>query len=359
MEINENKQEDEIYVGQYQDDKKQIRHGKGKIYYPNPYKTLKFDGEFKSGKKEGKGSEYENGLKTFDGNYTNDKKNGEGKEYNKKGELMFEGNFIDDEKNGEGKEYIEGILRFEGNYTNGKRNGQGKEYDEKGKTTFEGNYAKGKKNGSGKEYNDKMKIIYEGQYSNGEKNGKGESFDPENNKRFRGEFREGQKNKGIELYKKIIDNNNYIKYKSEYENGEMKNVVKMWQYKEGKVIFIGESLNGEKNGNGKEYDNKGHLLFEGKYINGEKNGNGIEYNPDGKFVGEYINGKKWNGKGINKKGDILYDIINGYGTIREYEDGNLIYEGGYLNGMRHGEGREYTKDKIIKVRYSYGLKFED
>ena len=107
------------------------------------------------------------------------------------------------------------------------------------------------------------------------------------------------KNKGIELYKKIIDNNNYIKYKSEYENGEMKNVVKMWQYKEGKVIFIGESLNGEKNGNGKEYDNKGHLLFEGKYINGEKNGNGIEYNPDGKFVGEYINGKKWNGKGIN------------------------------------------------------------
>ena len=84
MEINENKQEDEIYVGQYQDEKKQIRHGKGKIYYPNPYKTLKFDGEFKSGKKEGKGSEYENGLKTFDGNYTNDKKNGEGKEYNKK-----------------------------------------------------------------------------------------------------------------------------------------------------------------------------------------------------------------------------------------------------------------------------------
>ena len=43
------------------------------------------------------------------------------------------------------------------------------------------------------------------------------------------------------------------------------------------MVFEGEYLNGERNGNGKEYyDNK--LVFEGEYLNGERwNGKGKEY----------------------------------------------------------------------------------
>ena len=39
------------------------------------------------------------------------------------------------------------------------------------------------------------------------------------------------------------------------------------------------------------------ILFEGQYSNGNKNGNGKEYNEKGKiiFEGEYYDGKKWNG----------------------------------------------------------------
>ena len=40
--------------------------------------------------------------------------------------------------------------------------------------------------------------------------------------------------------------------------------------------FEREYLNGERNGNGKEY-NYGKLEFEGEYLNGERNGKGIEY----------------------------------------------------------------------------------
>ena len=50
---------------------------------------------------------------------------------------------------------------------------------------------------------------------------------------------------------------------------------------------------------GKGYNNIGDLILEL-----EKNGKGIEYYRNGntKFIGEYLNDKKWNGKGFDQKG---------------------------------------------------------
>ena len=66
---------------------------------------------------------------------------------------------------------------------------------------------------------------------------------------------------------------------------------------------------------GKEIEykiNKDNIIFEGEYLNGKKwNGKGKEYNKDGKlrFEGEYLNGKRWNGK------------------VKEYyDDGKLLFE---------------------------------
>ena len=99
---------------------------------------------------------------------------------------------------------------------------------------------------------------------------------------------------------------------------------------------------GEKNGKGKEYDYKGRLIFEGEYLYGEKNGKGKEFyrNCEIKFEGEYlynyrrkgkayINGRleyegdylylrKWNGKGYDENGNIIYELINGNGKVKEY-----------------------------------------
>ena len=35
--------------------------------------------------------------------------------------------------------------------------------------------------------------------------------------------------------------------------------------------------------------------------------------------------------------EILYELINGNGKIKEYDDDNLIFECEYLNGIINGE----------------------
>ena len=73
------------------------------------------------------------------------------------------------------------------------------------------------------------------------------------------------------------------------------------------------------NGKGKEYWYEGTLIFEGEYLNGQRNGKGKEYYNNGKleFEGEYLNDKKWTGKGYNEYGNVIYELINGNGKVKE------------------------------------------
>ena len=60
------------------------------------------------------------------------------------------------------------------------------------------------------------------------------------------------------------------------------------------------------------------------------------------FEGEYLNGKKWNGKGYNENQNI-YELKNGKGFIKEYNEyGELMFLGDYLYGERNGKGKEYN-----------------
>ena len=101
-------------------------------------------------------------------------------------------------------------------------------------------------------------------------------------------------------------------------------------------------------------NNKDNLKFEGEYKNGDRNGKGKEYyyNEELKFEGEYLNGKKWNGEGYDYNGNIVFEIKNGKGNKKEYNDYNdkLEYKGKYLNGDRNGTGREYYYDGKLKFK---------
>ena len=80
-----------------------------------------------------------------------------------------------------------------------------------------------------------------------------------------------------------------------------------------------------------------YKFFSRRYIEFEADGKGKEYNDDGelKFEGEYLNGKRWNGKGFNIVRNKILEIINGEGKGKEYNyEGRLIFEGEYLNGKR-------------------------
>ena len=215
--------------------------------------------------------------------------------------LVYEGEYLNGKRNGKGKEYSEfdfdidiDILKFEGEYLNGKRHGKGKEYDERSMNLkFEAEYLEGKRNGKGKEYyvdyRNEIYLIFDGEY---------------------------------------LDNKELVGTKND---------------KYGKFL---DKLNHTK-GAGKEYEtNYGNLIYEGEYLNGKRHGKGKEYNSYKRliFEGEYLYDLKWNGKGYDKSKNIIYELKNGKGFVKEYnyDHDNLEFEGEYLFGKRNGKGKEYT-----------------
>ena len=106
------------------------------------------------------------------------------------------------------------------------------------------------------------------------------------------------------------------------------------------LTFESEYLNGLRNGKGKEYD------YKGEYLNGLRNGKGINYeDKQNIYEGEYLKGKIWYGKGIEKNeiGTIYAksEYLNGKKNrqIKEYYSyGNLKFEGEYLNGEKIEKG---------------------
>ena len=185
-------------------------------------------------------------------------------------------------------------------------------------------------------------------------------------------------------YQKLFGVNYDIKYIKEKSGrkivGERNGEGKEYTLETNKLLFKGNYLNGKRNGEGEEYYSNGELKFKGEYLNGkrlkgkgynlkgdlimklEKNGEVREYYTNGmlKFKGKYFIGRRWNGKGYNLKGSLEFEIQNGKGSVREYNDNDntLEYEGEIYNGKRNGKGKEYQKyDKTyFKGEFRNGFK---
>ena len=138
-----------------------------------------------------------------------------------------------------------------------------------------------------------------------------------------------------------------------------------------KLEFEGEFRYNRKS-NGIGYDENCNKIYE--LING--NGKVKEYDNNNKFLifeGEYLNVKK-SGKGKKyKDGNIIFDgeyldgKRNGKGC--EFEQLYLIYSGDYVNGVRNGKGREFyfksikSPNEVFLKReanneWTFGLKFD-
>ena len=409
---------DLIYEGEFLNGE---RNGKGKEY--NCFGDMTFKGEYLNGKKwNGKG------YKKYQKDHTYEIKEGKGsvKEYNCYFNILYEGEYLRGERNGNGKEYNKSnyLLEYEGEYLNGLRNGKGKKYDNQGKLLFDGEFFKGKrwtgkvydtinntiyelKNGKGfiREYYDEYNLsyenmLYEGEYLNGERHGKAKiykknaSYERDYFLMFEGEFKNGKMwsgkryNSDKEIVYELKDGKGYIKedydgikYVGEYLNGEKNGKGKEYYY-DGSLQFEGSYLNGKRNGEGKEYE-KSKLIFKGQYLEGEQwNGYQAIYDYDelifegelinhfkrkgkeyykGKLVfeGEYLANRKWTGITYDEDGKIIYKIFNGKGKAREYKRGTLKFEGEYLYGLRNGKGKEfdfYTGNVEFEGEYLNGMK---
>ena len=355
--------------------------------YLGPNDLLVFEGEYLNGKRNGKGKEYSyfTSVLLFEGEYLNGKRNGKGKEYEDgHGSLKFEGEYLNGKRNGKGKEYYSDYrnelqIIFDGEYLDD-RELIGIKYDKYGKLLDNFNHTKG----IGKEYNSNGDLIYEGEFLNGKRNGKGKEYYFYNRLTFEGEFLNDIKwtGKGYDKSNNIIFelkngkgfvkeydfDSLYLQYEGEYLYGKRNGKGK--EYWNDELRYEGEYLNGEKHGKGKEYF-RGVLVFEGEYLNGKRKGQGKEYYEDSKirFEGEYlyeflVKGKlylnkkleyegdylyltKFNGKGYDENGNVIYELINGNGKVKEYyQDGALQFEGKYLNGKRSGKGKQYNGDTL-------------
>ena len=119
----------------------ELKKGSGLIKEFDNELRLKFEGEYKNGKRNGKGKEYYEDTLIFEGEFFNGERwNGIGKVQEKTGGklfISFEGEYKDGKKNGKGKEFKNDILMFEGEFLNGKKwNGKGKKYNDKGELIF-------------------------------------------------------------------------------------------------------------------------------------------------------------------------------------------------------------------------------
>ena len=334
----------------------------------------------------------------FSGRYKKYKKNGIVLEYDNDDNLIFEGEYSNGQRNGKGKEYRAPFkkLLFEGEYKNGMRNGKGKEYYSEDKIKFEGEYLNNKRwngiiydlknkditykleSGKGfiKIYNSRgfYYLIYEGEYLNGMKNGKGKIFLDETLK-FEGEFKNDKKWNGIGY-----DGKNQILYELKEGKGEIKKICDIYELYEEIELYIdkynlqleGGYNFGELNGKMKVYNKHGFLKLEGEFLNGKLNGPVKEYNflKKLRFEGEclynyklrgkeYINGKlefegdylfnqKWNGKGYDEKGDIIYELKNGTGKVKIYDNkGKIEFDGELINGIINGKGKKYSNGNLL------------
>ena len=226
---------------------------------------------------------------------------------------------------------------YYGEFKEGKINGYWKKINtlfSKDKNDYEGNFIKGKKSGQGKEYydlNNRKILIYEGEFENDKRNGYGK------------EYKDGK----IIFEGKYLNGERWEGYGKEFNN-EINN---------DKIGFEGEYKNGKRNGKGKEYFNENIIKFEGNYLDGEREGEGIEYFENGKikFKGEFTEGKRKKGKGFNIKGEVVYEIKDGEGNIKQYDFRDKIeFEGEYKNCQYwNGKRNIYNNKGNIKIENFY------
>ena len=129
-----------------------------------------------------------------------------------------------------------------------------------------------------------------------------------------------------------------IKFEGEYLND--KEWIGTCKYDD-KIIF---KLDNNINGKGKEYFHDGKLKFEGEYLNGKRR-KGKEYYYEGnlEFEGEYISDLEWTGKGYDKMNNIIYEIKDGKGLIKNF----ILYQINYPLKLNISTGKNMEKEKNI------------
>ena len=110
-------------------------------------------------------------------------------------------------------------------------------------------------------------------------------------------------------------------------------------------------MNGKRHGEGIEIDIS--VTYKGTYLNGKRHGKGISFHDDGHFEGEFLNDYLIEGKGYDRKDRLVFELErNGIGK-EYYDNGNLKFEGEYINEKKNGKGKYYYKNGKLSIEGEY------
>lgn len=225
---------------------------------------------------------------------------------------------------------------YAGSKENGMRHGMGKEFNSKGQLKYHGSWNKGKRNGKGVIYNRNGQISYEGELVCGVRHGRGKEYSDSGSLIYEGGFMDGLRHgkKG-----KLYDEDN-----------------------DGKLRYVGNFVYGHIYGTGQSFcvNRKGQeltyiglwsscralipdiILYHGEYLDDAPSGYGVQY--------EHVEGRKLDENDDKKHDSHLYkgEFLMGRVNLAQ---GDIVYEGEFKNGVRHGKGFEYPQGK---TRYNQG-----
>ena len=210
---------------------------------------------------------------------------------------------------------------------------------------YEGSFRNGLRHGKGSLSNKDNTYLYSGEWAYDKKNGK--CLEVINGETFEGFYKDG-----IRMGKCTITYNNKDKFIGNIINGKKEGYGEQFNFST-KSTYKGEFKNNLFEGKGKIINDNGYY-FEGSFLGGLRHGDNCIETKAGirKYEGSFKR-DKMNGKGIyewyqgESKGDIYNgefkdDLFDGFGTYK-YSDGT-IYIGEFKRGIKEGKGKLIYSD---------------
>jgi antitoxin component YwqK of YwqJK toxin-antitoxin module len=168
---------EKIFEGLFRDN---TRHGHGVLYSRqntngnNDYRI--YDGQWKLGKRHGRGTSWDEGRKVYEGDWRDDIRTGLGSQFAFNGQLEYHGNFHNNRRHGKGTLYFEDQSNYlQGDFRNDRCNGKATLYINHSKC-FEGFFRHGYPNGNGTLYYENEMPYFEGKWNNGHSCAGGKKF---------------------------------------------------------------------------------------------------------------------------------------------------------------------------------------
>lgn len=299
---------------------------------------------------------YPDGTIKSEGDYVDGKKNGVFKEFDKKGKLVDIKQMMGDTTMSSSSEIViielyksyhpNGKIKLVGGINNGLKSGIYREFDENGELINGYIYKKdtmlaegkilpnGQYDGAWKEYYPDGKIMLTGTYENGKRNGLWTYYYPNGKKEQSGKY---------------VDGTPYGQWYWYYSNGQVKR----------EEMFNARGLS---DGTMTEYDSLGKVLAIGRFYNGEREGSWFYHVGDYKEEGEFMLGEKngvWRSYYLNGKIAFVgvYDEGEPKGKHTYYHDNGIKkMQGKYVGGEKHGMWRTFNRNgEIIEtIQYKRG-----